>query len=374
MGIWGFCVPAPGMKQKPSKQTGIRVVDERESDGEVVRLGGEGVVRLGGGSEPVAGRATPQRLEVAKGEGVEARTATVDEILDDTGALESPDVPLEESWGGEAKRWPVVPWGWFVLVTLICVGFAGWSLRHLIENRHVTELAVSRTTELFSDEEQRKEEARVLYQKLKDRATEYLASDTIEERLRHVRHPGRVAPLMSDWYEDHPLKGEKFMELGTFQPLTLDMKPFWVMRVRTDDRRHSLLLEQTEEDEVLVDWETDVCFQPMPWERFVSERPEGEFDFRVEVRPDNFFAYEFSDESSYRCLRLAVRDSREHLFGYVERGSELERRILPLLRRRAWPVPMIVRLRFVPGSAARRSVVISELISERWCLVEDQPD
>ena len=365
---------AERLKENPSDQPKVRVVDEDSSADGVVRLGDEErVVRLGGGEATTGEPVVARRLEVGTGKEVEARTVTVDEILDATSGVELPEIPLEEGWGGEAKRWLAVPWGWFVLILLICVGFAGWSLRHMFAHRHVTELAVTRTIELMADDVRSEAEARELCQLIEHRIASYLASVTIEERAANVRDAGRVTPLMRQWYAEHPVEPGEFLELDAFQPLTIALRPFWLVRVRTDTGMRPLMLEQTADDDVLVDWETDVCFQPMDWDRFVAERPTGEFDFRVRVAPDHFFAYEFSDEGVYRCLKLTAEGSDEWLFGYVRRGSDIDRRIVPLLGLAGSEVPMILRLRFIEGANARRAVVVSELVSERWCLVDDHP-
>ncbi len=348
------------------------MVDEELSAGEVVRLGGgEQVVRLGDG-EPTTGEpVVARRLEVGSGKEVEARLATVDEILDATSGVESPEAPLEEGWGGEGKKWLAVPWGWFVVILLVCGGFAGWSLRHMFKHREVTQLAVTRTIELVADDVQSEAEARDLYQLIERRIASYLASRTVDERIANVRDAERVEPLMRRWYAERPVEPGQFVEMGTFQPLTIEKRPFWLVRAKTAAGTRPMLLEQTADDDVLVDWETDVGFQPMDWDQFVAERPAGDFDFRVLVKRDNFFAYEFADEEAYHCLRLTARGAGEYLFGYVARESDLERRIMPLLNRSGREAPMILRLRFVEGSEGRRAVMVCGLVSERWCLVDD---
>jgi hypothetical protein len=364
------------MKKQPSEQPRIRVVDEEAATDEVVRLGDdEEVVRLGderpAGKSP--GRAVvAKRLEVSADSAPEARTATVEEILDAAGDPAQAAELLEDAWGGEAKRSLRVPWGWFVLILLLLAGLVGWSLRQMFVNRHVTQLAISRTIELVADDAERQAEALELYRTIENRIRGYLASGTVEDLERHVRDPQRVVPLMRNWYRRQPLESHEYLEMATFQPLTIERRPFWVVTVSTDAGPRPLLLEQRGDD-VAVDWETDVCYQPMAWGAFVSERPAGEHDFRVRVALDNYYAHGFHDESRYRCLRLTAKGSDQHLFGYVERGSALEREVLRAVRTTGHLVPMILRLRCVPDSKGRRAVEVLEVVSERWCVVGDRP-
>lgn len=363
-----------GMKEHSGKKPKIRVVDDGPSGGDVVRLGtSEEVVRLGEkGAEPVD-NAILQRLEVATTAGIEARDVTVEEILDQDGEVESPDGPLEESWGGEGKRWMAVPWGWFVAIGLICVGLAVWSLRHIFQHRHESRLAMERATRAIEEDRRRDEQAESLYQRLEQAVTNYLASSSVEDRLRHVRNPERVAPLMRDWYREQPLEPEEIINLGAFTPVTLDKGSFWVVAVETLSGGRKLLVEQTREDDGRVDWEMDVCYQPMDWDRFVNESPEGKFEFRVLVRADNFYVYEFQNQAEYRSFRLTTLGSEEHLYGYVPRGSVTDERILSLLGKRLRTAPMILELEFLPDVKARRSVVISDVVSATWWVSEDAP-
>lgn len=361
------------MKKRTGEEPKVRVVDEESAGGEVVRLGGrEEILRLGEkGAQPVEAKPVPQRLEIATTAGGEARDASVEEILGADVELESPEAPLEQSWGGESKLWLGMPWGWFAIVGLICVGFSVWSLRHIFQNRHAAEKVTQRATEIVEEDRRKQEEALDLYQRLEKRVGKYLACESTEELLKHVREPERIAPLMRDYYAGRAPEPVTFISLAEFTPLTIKQRSFWALRAETSSGRRALLVEQTENDDGLVDWETDVCYQPMPWEKYIAERPTGRFVFRVTVRPDNFYVYEFADQSVYRNLQLGARGSHETLHGYVLRGSDVAREIQQVLGKRRRSIPMMVELEFVEDAVGKRSVLINEVVSTNWCLVEE---
>jgi hypothetical protein len=363
------------MKERTGEKPKIRVVDDGSAGGEVVRLGGqEKVLRLGEeGVRPIEGKPTPRRLEIEPSEGVEARDATVEEILDAAGGVESPEGPLEQSWGGEAKRWLGIPWGWFAVIGLICVGLSVWSLRHIFRNRHAADEVARRATKIVEEDRRKEEAARNFYQRLEDRVSSYVACASVEELLECVRDPERVAPLMRDFYAENPLVPEEFVSMDQLSPMTYKNRSFWMLRAETSAGYRFLLVEQTDDDDGRVDWETDVCHQPMPWERYIKERPTGSFDFRVSVRADNYYAHEFADQSVYRSLRLETRGSKERLFGYVLKGSEEERSVMAVLGRTLRSMPMMLRIEFPEDAVGKRSVLITEVISQSWCLLDESP-
>jgi hypothetical protein len=353
------------MKKDGASEPAIRVIDDDRHGDDVVRLGGP--TRLA--APP------PSRLEFVQGpaHGVahEARSQEpgIEEILDVADHVEPAEGPMERGWGGEGKRWLIVPWGWFVVIAGLCLGLAAWSLHHLARHRGAIGEAAARVEQIEATELRQTAQAEQLYQRLEARVTAYLAADSVDQLLPHVRQPERVAALMRDWHAREPVRPARFDSFHTFQPVTLERRPFWIARVETSAGQRTLLLEQTEGDDGLVDWETDVCYQPLPWNQFVGERPAGSFNFRVNAVADNYYTHEFADEGRYRSFRLTARDSAEHLFGYVRRGSRQEQQMLAAMGQSTRPVAMVLEIGFVPDSAAQRAVMIFEVVSPRWCLV-----
>ena len=132
-------------------------------------------------------------------------------------------------------------------------------------------------------------------------------------------------------------------------------------------------MEQAEDGRVFVDWETQVCYQPMSWEDFIKKRPTGEsLDFRVYLQPDfgGFFSHEFSDEEKWSVYRLTTKGSDDYLFGYALKGSELGEKLIKLSRaNRGYPVALFLKLRIPEGTTSPRGVIIDEVICERWARV-----
>jgi len=350
------------MKDQKNKMPGVKVVEEDDAE--------DAGVRIDGMPKHDREDGEPRRLDLETKSVHEVRSEEpTDENFVELEAPELPDEAMEKRWGGEAKGWLVIPWGWFALVALGCGGLAMWSLLQIGEKQpEAIKAAQAKVEKSELEKQMRQAEAKRLYERLEARVQAYLAADSIPELLKHVREPERVEPLMKKWYAKHPFKQTGFKKFDVFSPMTLEMRPFWIINAETTDGSRSLLVEQTGDDDGRIDWETDVCYQPTDWESFVTARPEGKFDFRVWAMHDLFYAHEFADEKRYRCLRLTTRGSDEYLFGYVLRGSEEERLIFQAAGRFRKPVPVILRLGFLSGSRSERSVMICGVVGQRWCL------
>jgi hypothetical protein len=202
----------------------------------------------------------------------------------------------------------------------------------------------------------------------------YANALSVEEMLPLVRQAGRVGPIMADWYQRNPFEKASFGRMVFFQPLALDARNFFVVRYELpgSDQTRTLLVEDLGERGVFVDWETAVCYQPMSWDQFVKDRPEGVLQFRVWAQPDfdGLYSHEFADESRWLAIRLSALGSDEFLIGYVERRTELETRLRELIEDNGYrQVALVLDLKVPKEVESLRGVIIEKLVSERW-LVE----
>ena len=111
----------------------------------------------------------------------------------------------------------------------------------------------------------------------------------------------------------------------------------------------------------------DVYFQPIEWDDFLQKKPVEAHAMRVLVRKDNFYAYEFRDEKKYQCYRITDRSKGHHVFAYLERGSDLMKKIeLTFYRYSAPQLAMILKIKFPKDGDAKNTVMIDEFLSDRW--------
>lgn len=343
------------------------MVDEGQTE-EVLRLhekGTEVVERIQVPPSPEEA----ERLEQNKLD-EEARRRSVEPDIDEI--LEKKKLEDDEWMGGRKP----VPYAWFLLIFL---GIAALSITSLVmigrSKSGAAAEAVRAAAEIVEADKQEDRKAAALVEKIEESLTAYLAAESVEEMLPLVREPDRVRPLMDEWYASHPIKARQFEGLGVFQPFTLEGRLFWLITCLVEgEKSETLLVEQTQDGRVLVDWETHVCYQPIPWDDFVVRRPEGKaMDFRIYLQPDpgGFHSHEFRDEDEWVVYRLMAKGSDEYLFGYVPRGSELAGRIDEQVKaNRGTPAALYLRLLRPEGTRSPRGVLITEVLSNRWALVE----
>lgn len=315
------------------------------------------------------------RLESVTREHFEGRSVEpgVEAIYDPQTTQET----IEQPWGGQEKQVSGIPYGWFVLIGLLVAGGGIWSILKMKEGEKKVTVAHETVREKVVQAEKEEADARELVDEVETVVRNYLAADTLEKITPLIRQPERVRPLIEKTWQTEPKKAAKFLRLKMFQPANIEGKPFWVVSAEVaDGPAENLLLEQTGDAEVKVDWETHVCYQPMAWGDFIVARPSDQsYDFRVFVMRDSFYSHEFSDSSKWRSFRLTTKNSVEHLFGYVAAGSEMAKQLDDACA--GSPRNMasaILRLRFLPEAGSPRGVVIEKMVAPRWVYAVEPSD
>jgi hypothetical protein len=118
-----------------------------------------------------------------------------------------------------------------------------------------------------------------------------------------------------------------------------------------------------------------VGYLPIDPAEYIREKPTAPMDFRVYARLDTFHGYEFMDRERYQALLLTFRDSEEFIFGYVEKGTSDERFLTEFLGRDLLVAqPVYLRLRFLPDTRSRRSVLVEKLVAPRWVHIDNEEE
>ena len=298
----------------------------------------------------------------------------IDLLID--AATANPD-NLEQTWEKDANHYRHIPWGWFALAGILLTGAAVWSLDR-IRDSDVQANQIRMSTESALEQEAREDlDASQLVERIESVTRKFFQASKPEILAKYARHPERVTPLMTKFYEGRAIPANPVLRTKLLQSLTLDNRAnFWMQSVELKNREtRNLIIEITDSGDPKIDWETLVCQQPMKWDAFARERPAGvSLDFRVYLEQDHFFSHEFADSSQWNCFRLTALDSDETLFGYAKTTAPVSADLLALLNqsseRRA---PVILRVNIPQGLQSRRGLVIEKLMSPRWIYL-DPPD
>jgi hypothetical protein len=281
---------------------------------------------------------------------------TIDEILH-TNTID-PD-SMEKQWGSES--WKIPP-GWvmlFSLLVLSALGYAVYLLSNMSEYEDQKIEAGKAQVDEYAIETAR---AETLVKTIDTTVRQYLAAETLAEKLRYVRHADVIKTRMETYYASHPLTPAKCRVVTDYSPLTVGTKTFWrVVAPVGTDQGEAILVEQLSDTEVKVDWESHVHYQPMEWDRYAAEKPTAAMEFRVDPEPAFHYQGEFADELRWACYQLSEKSSSRSLFGFVLRGSAAHVLIEQCLAKKG--KTMILRLQFAKAIKLQDCVVIDKVIS-----------
>ncbi len=358
-------ITMPPDMDKEKQLDGIRVVDE-SSEEEVVRLD------------------VPDPRSVARKEPSKEELALPNMM----GNADEDDVPVilgpENEWlvAAEAKEVTSVPMGWFVLLFIVLGGVLLWAFSQSGKANQTGKFDSSAASSLDADgnalvtqslrideEAQLIAEAAKDYEEMENVLRGFFEAKTIDERLKFVRHPKRVKPFMEDHYRRYPLKPYEYVEAKQYTIIPLENRPFVALSASVaSGGNFPVLLENTGEG-YLVDWESFVSYQPITFAELLEKRPTESVDMRVYGTLEDFYAYEFTEDLGYLCVRMTAKGTDQAIFGYVKKNepiaSELRKHLEAPEGKKKFQ-PFIFRMRFLPGSKAPRSVLIEKVVSTFW--------
>ena len=284
---------------------------------------------------------------------------------------------FENDWGNASTQQKHIPWGWFVLIGLLLSGAALWSLSQVREAGPQAKQEQTQTVTMLQNDAKEIQEASRLLARIETKIRRFFKTESVAARAQMARHPQRVTTLMAAYYAKEPLIPRTVVQIRRLEPLSLGPNTnFWLSVVELDNHKTSnLIIEVPPNEEPLVDWETLVCYQPMDWNTFASERPiNTSFDFRVYLQADNFYSHEFADATKWTCFRLSAIGGDEPVFGYAKANEAVARNLTELLNQnRGRPCTVILRISIPEGLQSRSGVVIEKLVNPRW-LYLDPPD
>ena len=361
---------------REEKPVRLRPVDEAADKAKpVIRLANAETSLRGNDVPPVRLKSSnpeldkEQRLELPSRDEVELRSFQPGvEVLIETETY-NPE-SLEQTWEESVIRRNPIPWGWFVLTAMIIAGAAIWSLTRVEESKEKIGQIEIETQSALENEEKEELEATLLVERIDKETRDFFAATEVEDLIRHARQPERVGPLMRTYYADKKVFSGNLKAVTSLQPLTIgNSGNFWRTNVSlSNGKTKNLIIEILKSGEPKIDWETLVCYQPMEWDDFVSQRPKGTpMDFRVMIETDSFYSHEFADSKQWKSFRLTTLGSEETLFGYTPADGELAKSLADFIHNNGEKkASVILRLSIPEKIQSRRGVVIEKFLSPRW--------
>lgn len=203
-------------------------------------------------------------------------------------------------------------------------------------------------------------------------ARAFLTANTIDQILPLVRNPEDTRLKILSLHPDGKFDASGITQFNLTYDVVRQGSAFSVVITTANQHEQDMTFIDTA-DGLKIDWESWVRWSELPWQEFVSNKPEQDTMFRVLLSEVDYYNFGFTDELKWRSYLLVSADGEQSLYGYVERQSPLDNRLrLPPDITQA---PYTLKLKFPSNEIdSRNQVLITEWLADGWVLdTEPEP-
>ncbi len=201
-------------------------------------------------------------------------------------------------------------------------------------------------------------------------ARKFLEATTVDELLPLVRNPAAAEPRMRAFYREGTVVSPGLSQFNSGGGLTIRGKLFSLAVVTRDHEEKSLAFVESPQG-LKIDWESWAGWSDISWKDFLKSKPVDGHVFRVTLSAVDYYNFGFTDESKWRSYRILSADREHSIYGYVEKGSLLEKQIH--IDGDAKSAALMLSLKFPDGATSSRQVEIERMVAEGWVEEGDSP-
>jgi hypothetical protein len=194
-------------------------------------------------------------------------------------------------------------------------------------------------------------------------ARKFLEAKTIDGLLPCVRNHEVVESRIRSFYPEGKISAPGMAKFNTTGVLTRK-DSFIAISVRTGDHEEKQLAFVETTQGLRIDWDAWVGWSEVSWADFILTKSTKPSTFRLTLTKVDYYNFGYLDDTKWRSYRLESPDGEHSLYGYVERGSALDRQIQ--IDADTASLPMMLSLKFPPDSKAKDQVDITGVIAEGW--------
>lgn len=200
------------------------------------------------------------------------------------------------------------------------------------------------------------ENMRLKRRRIADVAKSYFAAKTMEEKLKHVRDPDRVGPLMKKAYQRDALNPIHLRDLGWAVPIDEPGYRLGVVEALFEDAQPlQVVVEELESGQFRIDWESLVRHGDIAWMQFLSGKPTEPALLRlVATRLEPGHTVEDGNKDGGIWIELRHPSEAGALMGYLDGRAPHFAGLLEQLVAGNWKnVPVTLRLCFPEPASLR---------------------
>jgi hypothetical protein len=191
----------------------------------------------------------------------------------------------------------------------------------------------------------------------------FTKATTHAERLRWVRHPEEVGPLMERFFREGPGATEKILETVPIGARGSGAMLHENYHVVIENGPPRLISVSVDPQGAKVDFKAYARHGSESWERLLSGEVTSADEMRVLLYPGGFYLHRFADEARWLHFEARSPDLTEPMDFYVDRDSKAA---VEMGRIEGTPLQVTVSLRAVEESAKYRQFEITALKAEGW--------
>ena len=198
----------------------------------------------------------------------------------------------------------------------------------------------------------------------------FLEASTVDEMLGFVRNPGVAEARMREFYPGGKIEPAGLSKFNSGSRMMTKGKLVSVAVITRNQGEKLLGLVETPQG-LKIDWEMWAEWLELPWEKFLLTKPSTHHVFRVILSPVDYYNFGFSDDSKWQSYRLESPGREHGIYGYVEKGSELDMRLRPNVDEQEAMLTLALKFPLDPQSNSQ--VEIERFVCEGWVEEEESP-
>jgi hypothetical protein len=195
-------------------------------------------------------------------------------------------------------------------------------------------------------------------------ADSFSKATTHEERLKWVRDPLRVAPLMERFFRDGLAANEKILEIVPMTPASNGALAFQRFQVRLENGKNRLLSVVLTDEGGKVDFECYARHGAATWNDLLSGKASESSEVRVFVEPGFAYMHDFFDDQKWRSILATTPDYEYPLYFYVLRESEVGKKLKEHMDGKQMRATLAIRS--VQYSHEKKQFEVTEVLSPSW--------
>ncbi|MEO5714436.1 MAG: hypothetical protein ABIT37_13190 [Luteolibacter sp.] len=194
-------------------------------------------------------------------------------------------------------------------------------------------------------------------------ARKFLEATRVEEILPLVRNPEIVEPHIRKCYPDGKIPPAGLSQFNTRGSGELRGSIVaYTVRTRDQDEKPMAFVDGPQG--LKIDWESWVGWSEISWKEFLATKSTTGRVFRLSLAPIDYYNFDFKDDLKWQSYRLESPDHETSIYGYVEKGSLLDKQIRPNGDDKS--VLLMLSLKFPEKGMSPNQVLIDRQVAEGW--------